>query len=239
MVWSMIQRRLHREFPFFLSYLAYAASTCFALMAASKISGGRFTPMYAATFYAHLLGCLILRFAVIYELLGHVLRAYPGLQALVRMLFRWAFAILLLIGTVLAAYAPAESRYYGFSGSLWVFERTASLTQVGLLILLLLFSSYFKLSWREYSFGVGLGLGIYASIELALSTIYANELVQVIGTSWGNRILDLVDMGTYHVCVLLWMVYLLAPERKRALNELVPQTDLAGWNAELDRLARR
>jgi hypothetical protein len=110
-------------------------------------------------------------------------------------------------------------------------DRTASVLQSGLLISLFLFSHYFGLSWRSPAFGIALGLGIFASVALATSTIWLHLGV------FGNRAVNLFTMATYHCCVLIWMFYLMVPERQpQHPASKLPEYDLKTWNRELQRL---
>jgi hypothetical protein len=113
-------------------------------------------------------------------------------------------------------------------------DRTVSVLQCGLLISLFLFSRYFALSWRSQAFGIALGLGIFASVELAVSAVALH-----LGT-FSNRTVILITMATYHCCVLIWMFYLLLPERTAYFTRReLPKQDLEVWNQELQRLLQR
>jgi hypothetical protein len=232
----MMRRRLYREFPFFLGYAGFVLLTSVAGMLAANSALFRSSLAYRVIFSSNLAGALILRFSVIYEIVGHVLRPYAAIASFARVLFRWALALLLLLGVILAAYSPGDPRY-PLENSLWIFERSASLMQIGLLILLMLFSSYLHLSWRDRVFGIALGLGIYASIELALSSVYVQMWTQMTN-EWRTRVLDLIDTGTYTSCALIWLTYVWTPERKPVLAEHFPPNQLSEWNAVLERLTR-
>jgi len=173
-----------------------------------------------------------LRFAVIFDICVHMLRDYPGLNDVGRSLFRWATVVLLLIATTIAAttHGVAEGPVILLS----VLDRTASIMQCGLLLLLLVFSQYFALSWRNCAFGLTLGFGVFSSVELATSAIRAQ-----VGST-GADYLDLIVMGTYHCCVLIWGFYLVAPERTAVLtSKVLPPADLELWNHEMQRLLQQ
>jgi hypothetical protein len=105
--------------------------------------------------------------------------------------------------------------------------------QCGLLMFLFLFSRYFALSWRNYAFGIALGFGILASSDLAISAIRSQ-------IADGSYILDMLGMAAYHVCVLVWVFYLAAPERiTYRTSKKLPEDDLGVWNEELQRLLQQ
>jgi hypothetical protein len=51
-----------------------------------------------------------------------------------------------------------------------------------------------------------------------------------------GHVFDLVTMATYHGCVVIWLVYSLAPETARRRVKELPENTLEQWNAELQRL---
>jgi len=78
-------------------------------------------------------------------------------------------------------------------------DRTVSLVQCGLVLILFVFSTYFGLSWRNYAFGSGLGLGIFASVQLGLVTLMAH-----VGMLESVALFDIVGFVAYDSCVLIW-----------------------------------
>jgi hypothetical protein len=47
---------------------------------------------------------------------------------------------------------------------------------------------------------------------------------------------DILTMATYHGCVVIWLVYSLAPKAARHKLKELPENNLEQWNAELQRL---
>jgi hypothetical protein len=103
--------------------------------------------------------------------------------------------------------------------------------QCGLLALLILFSSYLRLSWRSQVFGIAAGLGIFASVDLATAALRVRT-----GAAAANYVFDFVTMSTYHCCVIIWLVYFLLPESPGQVPKDLPKNDLEQWNTELQRL---
>ena len=229
---AMFLRRLHRQFPMFFVYALFEMLQCGVLVAIS-LSAIHFGPAYARVYSIGLAMSTVIRFAVINELYRHFLRRYAALNGPGRYLFRGSIVVLLLIAAAMGFSAPATSTDFLFNATNAI-DRAVSVLQCGLLISLFAFSRYFALSWRSHAFGIALGLGIFASVELATSSVWLH-----LGY-FGNRALDLFTMATYHLCVLIWMVYLMRPERATSyvLNPL-PKHDLDVWNNELQRLVQR
>ena len=224
----MVRRGLLREFPVFFTYTVFQIleeGTLFILDHSAAVSGYQY-------WCAHSIGLAIdiaLRFAIIFEVFTSVFRNYPGLRYLCRILFRGAIVVLLVAAITVAARAP-ESGMFPLLTRIHVVDLSVDVMQSGLLILLLGFSSYFGLSWRSLAYGIAAGLGIFSSVGLA------TEAMRVWTGPVAGYAFDFVTMATYHCCVVIWLVYLLAPETARSSVKELPENTLEQWNAELQRL---
>ena len=184
-------------------------------------------------FHAYVVGLALstaIRFGIIHELLRHFFWRYPTLDGPGRVLFRGAVLVLLLLAIGLSVVAPGKSANFLLNAT-YALDRTASVLQLGLLICLFYFSRYFVLSWRSPTFGIALGFGILAGVELATSAIWLH-----LG-AFGNRLVNLFSMASYHCCVLTWICYLWAPEAEPPSSSTgLPENDLVTWNDEFRRL---
>jgi hypothetical protein len=53
-------------------------------------------------------------------------------------------------------------------------------------------------------------------------------------------LLDFLNMGTYHLTVLIWCYYLLVPHKSAITSDVsLPENNLAVWNRELERLLQQ
>jgi hypothetical protein len=97
------------------------------------------------------------------------------------------------------------------------------------------FGAYYKLSWEHRAFGIAVGFGVVACEHMAAWAIMAS------GAMLDKRhLLDLLNMATYHLCVLIWCYYLLVPQKKATTSAVaLPENNLAMWNRELERLLQR
>jgi hypothetical protein len=227
----MVRRGLHRQFPVFFAYSVFEVVEFAGLFVIRQLvdSSAR---LYFDSYCVGLMTSSALRFGILYEIFTHLFRNYPALKHAGGLVARGA-SVLLLFGAVVLAASTQNSSADRVLAGLFLLSRSVSTLQCGLLLCLLLFSSYFQLSWRNPVFGIALGLGIFASVDLAAAAFLAQFML-------GNSVVDALTMGTYHVCVLLWMFYLLAPERSPQYTlESVPEHDLETWNQELQRLLRR
>jgi hypothetical protein len=227
----MIRRRLVREFPVFLTYTIFQiviGGSLFVMDHSSAVSAAQ----YINAQWVDTIGSVVLRFALIYEIFSRIFDPYPALAKLGRLLFRWGVVVLMLVAVVVAAYAPNDPT--PFISGIHVVNCAVSLMQCGLLVFLFLFSSYFGLSWRNYVYGIAAGLGIFSSVNLATAALRIDT-----GAAAGSYSLDFVTMATYHCCVLIWLVYMLAPETARRGVKQLPDNNLEQWNTEMQRLLLR
>ena len=148
-------------------------------------------------------------------------------------MLRGTTIVILAMSVALAAFIPVSSGA-SFNFPIHILDRTLSILQCGLLIALFFFSRYFSLSWRSPVFGIALGLGIFASVELAASAVLSQ-----VGYS-AHVWLDLVKMGTYHCCVVIWIFYLtVADSETSRVSKTLPEHNLDTWNREIERLLQQ
>jgi len=224
----MFRRRLFRKFPFFFAYTIFQIieeGTLFILDHDSRVTPTQY--WYAN--WAGLLIAITLRLGVIREIYSSAFRDNPGFKQLSRILFRVAATALIFIAIVIVTRAPDDGTIPLLAGFPKV-ELAASVVQGGLVLLLLAFSSYAGLAWRGFGHGIAAGLGIYSSVQLATQTM------RVWTGPVGGYAFDLITMATYHCCVVIWLVYLSAPEMTGRRVKQLPENNLEEWNAELQRL---
>jgi hypothetical protein len=225
----MLRRKLAREFPAFFLYTAFEVLQFVVLFALDKIDA--VTPeQYSAAWVAGGAVSVAFRFAVVYEIFEHVFRSYPTLKEFGTLLFRWATLVLMIVAVVLVGYSTG-GEVNRFTFAISIVGRAVSVVQCGLLVLLLLLSRLLSFSWRSYAFGIALGLGFFASVELALSAIQTE-----LGLGTAMDLFTLVSMAAYHCCVLFWIVALLLPRRETAPVTAVPAYNLDHWNHALRRV---
>jgi hypothetical protein len=222
----MVRRSLHRQFPMFFAYTIWEVAQGTTLFTLDHL------PVSAYAYWAVDMGGLVvsssLRFAVIYEVFSHVFRSYSTLAGLSRNVLRWTAALLLFAAAMVSAYTP-KNDFRIFAG-INTLDRGVLLMQSGMLLVLFIFSFYFRLPWKNFAFGIAVGLGIYASVDLARVTIRIAT-----GPKFGNYSLDFISMATYHCSVLVWLAYLFLPENAGRPSDSIPDHDLEEWNNELRR----
>ena len=227
----LYKRRLYREFPCFFAYVLYEIAEfilVFTLYSVQGTAGKQYAYAYSAT----LLLSIALRFGVIDEVSKDLFRESQFLKVSARRSLQGVTGLLLVMGVLLAVYAPGDNSARWYAG-IFVVNRGAAMVQSGLLLALLLFSRFLGLSWRCPAFGIALGLGILTSADLAMFALRA-----AFTTEAAVEFLNLLIPCTYLVCVLIWIGYSLAPELEPASLTVVSRDEVETWNRELQRLVR-
>ena len=230
----LCRRGVHKLFPVFLAYSIFEAIeefTLYGMDVLPSVSGETF-------WRAFCVGLVIeglITFTLIGELALHLLRPWPAVAKLGNQLIRGAGVVLVLLATLAAAYAPIDNPQNAIISRSHILQQTLYIVLSGLLLSLFLFAAYFKLSWNNFAFGIALGLGISSCMHLATWAVMANG-----GLSDKRHLLDLLNMATYHLCVLVWFYYLLVPKKIRTKSAVpLPEHNLEIWNRELERLLQQ
>jgi hypothetical protein len=225
----MIKRRLVREFPCFFGYTAFHVFRYVALFTVRRTTS---QAMYFESYWLAQLVSAVLGFAVIHEIYQHVFVNYEALRRLGALLFRWAAGVLLVLTVLAAASAPGADANR-LSAAAFLLERSVRVMQCGLLVFLCLLAAYFGLSWRRPVFGMALGFGVFASIELVAATLRAH-----IGTS-AAQIWQIVNSLSYTAAVIIWASYFVARQPAARNVELPARTEVDKWNQALLQLLHR
>ena len=225
------RRGLHKLFPFFLAYTIFEAIeefTLYGMDISPTISG----ETYWRALYAGLIIEGLLRFGAIGELFLRLLRPWPALGRLGNRLISGTGAVLVLLAVLAAAYAPIDNPQHAIISRAHILEQTLFIIQCGLVLFLFLFAAYFRLAWNNR---IALGLGILSCEHMATWAVMAS------GALLNRRdLLDLFNMATYHVCVLIWFYYFLIPNGPATTSAVpLPENNLAIWNRELERLLQQ
>src|SRR5882724_419457 len=207
----MYKRKLYRKFPVFFAYLILQVPF-FVIIFAGYTWGS-----YREYFYGYW-SCAIISlaigFKVIHEIFLDVFRPYHALKDLGSVLFKWAALVMVLVAIVVAA-ASSVSINGPIVESVITVQRCVRVIQVGLILLLLVFSKYVGVSWRQFSFGVSLGFGTFAFVELLVVALEASDRVSENAANFANTV-------AYNLCVLVWLIYsIIKSPAREAINTLL------------------
>jgi hypothetical protein len=217
----MLRRKLHRTFPYFFLYVVFQIAA-FALTFPFREE--RFYKILFFSYWSTTAVSVVLGFLVIHEVFLDVFRPYHTLRDLGSVLFKWAGLVMLMVAGVVAASVHASTTEPLVTGILTL-QRSVRVVQCGLVLFLLVFSRYLGTSWRQKSFGIALGFGLFAWVELslvALGGVFDNQTVS-----------SFVNMVAFNVTILTWLGYMLV---KSPAREQAPMLQPQRWEQSLNDL---
>jgi hypothetical protein len=158
------------------------------------------------------------------EILQHLLKQYGGIQSLAALIFRWACGLLLLL-SIVNAFSNQQTNADKVVSAVLAFDRSVRVMQCGLVFLLMILCRFLRNCWRQHVFGIALGFGIFASIELMLVSVVMH---------FGDgpvALVSLVKSAGYNAVTLLWIMYL--KRQKESIEEIEVAPQLSALNVAL------
>jgi hypothetical protein len=219
----MYWRRLHRAFPVFFAYIVFQVVNFLVLFPIYQ--SGSVMPYFYAYWVSAAIS-LAIGFKVIHEIFLDVLRPYPNLKDLGTLLFKWAALVMLLVAMVVtAASQPGSETLLG--QAVIIVQRCVRVIQCGLILFLLFFSRHLGVSRRQFSFGIALGFGSFACVELVGLALISGGQIHAITVS-------LINTSAYSLSILTWIGYasLKATTREGSAKLLMSQR----WDRGLSEL---
>jgi hypothetical protein len=218
----MLWRKLYRTFPFFFAYIAFQIVS-FAVT--FPLREDRFYRLFFDFYWLTTAVSVVLGFFVIREIFLDVFRPYHTLRDLGSVLFKWAGLVMLMVAGVVAASTRANAGDLMVNAILTA-QRSVRVVQCGLVLFLLVFARYLGVNREQKSFGVALGFGGFAIVELSLVAIGTDSMSPAISA--------FVNMTAYNLAILTWTGYMLlkSPAREDAASMLRPQR----WEQSLNDL---
>ena len=194
----MFQRKLHGVFPRFFSYIIFQIVKSGILFVVYRYSQENYFDAYwAGNAISVLLGVVVMD-----EILQHLLKRYGGIQKLASVIFRWACGLLILL-SIVNAFSMHQASADRVVSAVLAFDRSVRVMQCGLCILLMILCRFLRNCWRQHVFGIALGFGIFACIEMVLVSV-----VMYFGDG-PTAIVSLIKSSTYNAVTVLWIVYLM------------------------------
>jgi hypothetical protein len=215
----VIARKSWRELPGFSSYILFVAS---ASLIKYAISPSHSNTAYFYAYWISETGSIVLGLVVVREIFMKLFAPHLALRKLATIIFRVGVIALVVFGcAVLYAQDPGlQGAYKGVA----IWEEATRIIQVGLIMFLFLSSGAFGLHWRQGVFGIALGFGIFTSVELVMLAVFLR-----IGPAAGPAF-SIARLVAFSLSLLVWLGYLLAPERITASAEMPKRAQLEQWN---------
>ena len=211
----MTQRRLHVVLPRFFSYIVFQ-------VVKSGVLFGIYRGYQENYFDAYWTGnaiSVLLSVTVMDEILHNLLKGYGGIQRLTSLIFRWSCGLLLVL-SIVNAFSTQQTSSDRVISVVLAFDRSVRVMQCGLFFLLLILCRLLRNCWRQHVFGIALGFGLFATIELTLVSI-----VMYFGDR-GAAVISLIKSAAYNGVTLLWVMYLSRSTESIPVLEVAPRMDI-------------
>ena len=208
----MVRRKLQLVFPRFFSYIVFQIVKSGILFVIYRYDHENYFDAY----WSGNAISVLLAVTVMDEILNNLLKQYGGIQSLTSIIFRWSCGLLLLLAIV-NAFSSQQTGADSVVSAVLGFDRSVRVMQCGLFFLLMILCRFLRNCWKQHVFGIALGFGIFASIELILVS-----LVMHFGDA-PVAILSLVKSAAYNGVTLIWIMCLRRQTESILEIEVAPQ----------------
>jgi len=212
----LLHRGLLKKFKFFFAYIVTQIVTFAGYFPAYYWFGSSSAAFYLSWTFDAI--SVALGFLVIHEVFVDVFRLFHTLRDLGTVLFKWAGLVMLLVAGVVSVSTNSTPQLAPWMQAILTSQRCVRIIQVGMVLFLLFFAHYVGVSRRQHSFGIALGFGSFAVIELIVVSSW-------VGNHVGGPMISFMNMIAYDGSLLLWLGYVAVkrPARDGALSLLQPQ----------------
>ena len=204
----MARRRAYRSCPYFFCYTVYAVTADITRLLVHDLPHPYFLTYWITEAAYDLLGILVM-YEVFRSVLGRLFRAWRGP----------AIFIVILIasfGLSMARSHDVPSRLEGILVYIVIGETAVRFVQVIVFAGLVTMLPLLGLRWRQYSFGVATGFGLYATVML-LTTVKFSDFGTRFKLLWGWT-----SLVAYSLTVVIWIWFFSAPQKSET-----PTTELS------------
>jgi hypothetical protein len=165
---------------------------------------------------------IVLGLAVVREIFTDLFSAHHALRKLASMIFSGAVAVLIVLALGVIYSQSVDAR--GIARAILLAAEATRIVEVGLIMFIFLFSSIFGLHWRQNVFGIALGLGMFAAVELVTVTLIGHVSTVTV------QAFNLARSISFCTSLLIWVSYLLIPEQATSNLEIPKKAQLEQWN---------
>src|SRR5215813_4636053 len=219
---AMYRRRLHREFPYFFNYVAFQILS-FAVEFPLRHSTSFFWVSWTTTALS-----VVVSFAVLLEIFKDAFRPYEALRDLSVILFRWCALVVLLVAGMWAVTSWNSTGIDNITNSIYLVSRCVRMVQCALVFFMLLFSEYLGISRRNFVFGISIGIGFFAGVNMLVVTALFNQSFLRAVT------VRRLNSCAYIVAMLIWLAYSLLPSTVRSAVTRKVLASSSKWDIALD-----
>lgn len=207
---AMYRREMFREYPYFFNYtILQVIATPFLVYTLYRSANAFYYALYYYGYWLNMALSAVLSFFVLQEIFYDAFRPFEALRDLSVLLFRWCALVVLLVAGMWALSSVHSDQGQAIRQAVLLGTRSVRLVQCGLVFFLVLFSEYLGISRKHVLFGIAVGFGLFASVDM----LYATAMSQ------GHRVisrevLTWINSAGYDLATLVWLGYMVkAPFR--------------------------
>ena len=218
---AMYKRRLYKDYPYFFNYVLFQILS-FLVQFTLRNWVNWFYVYWTLTALS-----IVVSFAVLLEIFKDAFRPYEALRDLSVILFRWCALVVLLVAGMWAVTSWHGDQIDNITNAIYLVDRSVRMMQCGMVLFMLLFSEYLGISRRNVVFGIAIGFGFYAAINMLVMTALTHH--SFLSTTSLNRL----NGSAYIVATLVWLAYTALPAKVRSgVNDVAQATQK--WDIVLD-----
>ena len=145
--------------------------------------------------------------------------------------YRGTVLVLIAVAFGAALLAPGTEADRTVAGLLTL-DASSMFIQLGVLAILFFLSRMLVLGWKDFPFGIALGYGVMASVQLAVSVMRS-----YLGSESTPGYVLLRPLA-YNLAVLIWLFYAIKRERRGTASGLPPEMEVSRWNEALEKISK-
>lgn len=217
----MVQRRLHKQYPFFFNYVVFQVLSFLIEFPLRNWSN------YFYVYWTIQALSIIVSLAVLLEIFRDAFRPYEALRDLSIILFRWCALVVLLVAGMWAITSWRGDQIDNLTNAILLVDRSIRMMQCGLVLFMLLFNEYLGISRRNVLFGIAVGFGFFAAVNMLVMTALTNH------SFLSKTSLSRLSGSAYIVSTLIWLAYTALPATARSGARQLAQATQK-WDHALD-----
>jgi hypothetical protein len=227
LVYFLIRAKATRQFSYLFALLCVRLVCSFICIPLLNLSGHGIERHLAYQIYFYVYWTsfaleAILSLLVIYGIFKMAMAPLKGLQTLGMLVFRWVAAISVAVAIGVAV-SPHQSGIHFMTAMITQLQQTSSILTLCLLLFVCFAIRPMGLSFRSRIFGISLGLGFLATINLVNSAWIAHNPTMY-------SLFSLVSGAAITLTLLTWSAYFAFPEPKRRIIVLPTTSPFLRWN---------
>ena len=227
LVYFLVRAKATRQFSYLFALLCVRLACSFICIPLLNLSGHGIERHLAYQIYFYVYWTsfaleAILSLLVIYGIFKMAMAPLKGLQTLGMLVFRWVAAISVAVAIGVAV-SPHQSGIHFMTAMITQLQQTSSILTLCLLLFVCFAIRPMGLSFRSRIFGISLGLGFLATINLVNSAWIAHNPSMY-------SLFSLVSGAAIILTLLTWSAYFAFPEPKRRIIVLPTTSPFLRWN---------